>query len=268
MANENINPKLALMGDHSLLRPFELTIADAVRRIHEGLFDYDQASESEIEKALIEAIKSEELHPVRGSLQRHQWSVPEPILNAREVESWAKSVGLELSPSGTWYSYLFDEIETESALIDRLQALRSFREMESQQDYEARIRAIEYAPDVASLEMDNAQKRDKMISLMDENSRLRRELNMKKALDPGDEEPDPKSRNTYLRIIAAMMDLAGFHPERKENVSTIKKKIDSALQRLGAKPISSEGTISDRLKDVRNLIERDREATGSEIGLD
>lgn len=85
---------------------FELTIEEAAALLHEGLWDPEQATADEIKQAIIDAINTDKLIPVRGSLTKiGKYSSLPPVLDAYKVAEWAEKNGLELESNGAWASY-------------------------------------------------------------------------------------------------------------------------------------------------------------------
>jgi hypothetical protein len=264
MAEDDFIPDLT--DDHYLLAPYELTINGAAKRLYDGLYWQDQATEADIEQALINAIDSGELRPKRGSLQRHPWAVPEPILAAEDVEDWAESAGLDLESNGAWTSYVWDETELREALDDRLRALRAMGltkippephiddDQSNDNPPEPHIDDDQSNDNPPEPHIDDDQRNDKMIALMEENFRLRRALAEQTASDHS--EPPPKARNTLYRIIAALMDLPRIDPEAEYTV--IHKDINNRLELFGVRPIAKADTVAEVVKAARALIDEER----------
>ncbi|WP_295387889.1 hypothetical protein [uncultured Thiodictyon sp.] len=95
------------------VRPFELTLDAAASLLHDGLALDEQnkkkATRPKIHKALTDAVIAGDLHLKRGILKKYDWPGPEPILDAREVQPWARGIGLALLHNGPWGNYMLKE---------------------------------------------------------------------------------------------------------------------------------------------------------------
>jgi hypothetical protein len=107
---------------------YELTIHEAAERIHEGLWNSEQATVSEIENAIIDDIERGNLKLVRGNIHViGKYNNNPPILNALDLASWAEKNGLELESNGAWSSYIHEEAELSLILSEKLEALRALK---------------------------------------------------------------------------------------------------------------------------------------------
>lgn len=200
---------------------YELTIQEAAEKLHDGLWDHEQASVEEIKDALIDAIIRGELEPVRGSLRSiGKYCNNPPILDAFVVAGWAERNGLELESNGSWNDYILGEAELAEALEERKQALLALRQSGKERE---EFDAVSREPE---------RMRDQYISLLVQNERLKADL---AAMGEGSHPPqktNPKSLDSLLKMVIAMaIEGYGFNPDDKK--SQIPGAIATAVEKLG-----------------------------------
>ncbi len=191
---------------------YELSIEEAAQKIHEGLWNQEQATVKEIEEALYAAIERKDLPTVKGSIfQVGSYNNNPAVLDAFEVAKWAESVGLELESNGAWNSYMHDEAELSLRLSDLLKSLRAQQRMGKTPE--------EILKD-GSNQVDHL--RDQLIELMVENSELRSKVDEIEEKVNG--KPHPKAMNSLLKIIFAMA-VKGYKYNPHEQKSDVPTEI-------------------------------------------
>lgn len=225
-----------------VLQPFEITLDHAAHLLFEGLWDNEQATEAQIQAALLAAAKRGEIKPKRGTLNRYPWTAPKAVFDAHEIGQWAESTGLELEANGEWDAYCWRETEIVSALDDRLRALRTLEIMRAEAPEEGGKDSEPEAnpatsPDGAAIEL-------RLLESMEEKNRLRRELADER------EDPDPRHRKTLLRIIGALAGLARIDDTLPPK--TAAHAINSRLSDLGQKGLKPD-TIAAVITAARRL---------------
>lgn len=202
---------------------YELTIQDAAQKLHEGLWNENQASIEQIREALEDAIAKGELELVRGSLRKiGEYSTNPPILDANELGDWIEKNGLELESNGRWHDYMDDECTLVLALQERLGALRAL------QNEDMGVTALG-----GKVNNDLDLLKDKLIALTVENHMLSHELNtFRKDENHTPEKENPKSILSLLKIVIAMA-VAGYRYDPRQTKSPIHSEIARDVERVG-----------------------------------
>lgn len=222
---------------YHLLRPFEITLEDAARRLYASLYDPEGLTEANILEGLKKAVRAGELNLKRGTVTEYPWPTFEPIIDAIEACDWLEGTGLEIDweSDGLWRDFLEDESNIQMALDDRLRALRAMESMKVEAN------PGESPPNPASIQ-------DNYMTLLKENIGLKRQLAER---NQPEIEPDPRHRKTLLRIIGAL--LAETKMDEAMTPTAVGNAINSRLEAMGQKPLDPKKTIAPAIKDARHL---------------
>jgi hypothetical protein len=211
---------------------YELSVERAAEKIHEGLWNSDQATKDEIREAMLVDIKKGNLKLVRGNMNIiGKYNNNEPILNASEVANWAEKNGLELESNGAWNSYMLSEAELGSILIDKLSTLRALQHSG---------KSLEEILNDPATKQENQQ--DELIRLMVENEQLKTQINHE-SVEP---EQNPKAIASVFKMLSAMA-FDGYGYRWKDNKSSVPKEIAATITEILGENID-EGTVRKWLK--------------------
>jgi hypothetical protein len=182
MSYTDENLKEAYFGDL-----YELSLDEAVAKLHEGLSSPDQATVAEIKAALFRDIKNGDLKLVRGTVNLiGKNNLNPPVLSADLLPAWAEKNGLEIENNGTWFDYMMDEAELAIILEDKLESLRALQ------------RAGKNISELSEIKNEIQQDRDLKIAM---------EYEKLKAQQAQANKPiNPRTEASYLTIICALLD--------------------------------------------------------------
>ncbi|MBI2790387.1 MAG: hypothetical protein HYX61_00395 [Gammaproteobacteria bacterium] len=195
---------------------FELTIEDAAQKLYEGLWDPDQASISDIKKALEEAVENGELSLVRGCIKPvGAYTYNSAIFDMRKVLDWTVEKGLHLNTDiDPWKKYIYEEESAHTFLEIKLEAIRSLQRSGGSKSAIFKKMKLDFLE-------------DQLVTLIVENEELKNKLNQGLTKTNQIKE-NPKSLNSLLKIIITLaMDGYGYDPYA--NKSSIPKEISDLV---------------------------------------